>query len=412
MAKKVLRKILLAIVFIVGIPVVLLLLYVLFNLNLFHKTKKLSAAELNSYVGNLDSNSLDPYKFVADKFNDHSIVLIGENHKRKQDLEFFSKLIPYLYQTKKINIIGWEFGAHEYQKDADSVVTASEFDRKKAISIMRRTMYGWCWEEYLNIFKTVWQLNKSISPTEDKIRFLQLNKPYVPRYWESQDWKTRQQGRVRNFDNVLPGIVETEVIEKNKKILIYCGLHHSLTKFQTPKFFFTKDNEGRAGQRLYAKYPDKIFQIDLIAPYPPRWSMYYELRHQNINNVYKFVYPFEGVFNQIYDSIKRPFAIDSRNSYFRNTKDYNSFYEFDKWGGLKLKDFCDGAIMLQSFEKIEPVHSINDWVTTEEELSEVKSVLPENHASRIKTIPDLINYINPNSGINEIRKFHALKKFW
>src|SRR5204862_1319031 len=131
--------------------------------------------------------SSDPFKFVADKFDNHSVVFLGELHKRKQDLEFFSNLIPYLYQTKKINIIGWEFGAAEYQKDVDSVVTASEFDRKKAIAIMRNSMYYWCFEEYLDIFKTIWQLNKTITPAGEKIRFLQLNRPYNPKLLNSPD---------------------------------------------------------------------------------------------------------------------------------------------------------------------------------------------------------------------------------
>ena len=408
MLKKILKKLLLAILFIVGVPVVLLLLYVVFNLNLFHSTKKLSATELNNYVAHIDPVQSDPFKFVADKFDDHSVVFIGELHKRKQDLEFFSQLIPYLYQTKKINIIGWEFGAAEYQKDADSVVTASEFDRKKAISIMRRSMYYWPWEEYLNVFKTIWQLNKGISIADEKIKFLQLNTPFVPKLWNSLNKEVLLKERTKNFDNVLPGIVEKEVIQKNKKILIYCGLHHSMTRFKTPKAFFIKNNDLRAGQILYAKYPDKIFQIDLLSPFPERWTMYESLRHQDAG----MVYPFEAVFNQIYDTVKRPFAINSGDPFFANIKDYNSFYEFDKWGGVKLKDFCDGCIMLQSFDKIEPVHFINDWVTTEEELNEVKNILPDEDARRIKTIQDLINYINPNGDINGVKEFHALKKFW
>lgn len=404
---------LLAILFIVGIPVILLLLYVLFNLNLFHKTKKLSAAQLNSCVEHLDSNSLDPFKFVADKFNDHSVVFIGEMHRRKQDLDFFAQLIPYLYQTKKINIIGWEFGAQEYQKIADSVVTASEFDRSKAIAIMRSSKFNWPWEEYLNIFKTIWELNKTISNTNDKVRFLQLDEPFVPKIAYSTD-PVIQQKAVKSIDTELPGIIEREVLLKNKKALIYCGLSHSLTKFKTPIAFFLKD-KGRAGQGLYAKYPGQIFQIDLLSPFPYRWSQFYALRHNygfRSQEVSRFVYPFEGIFNQIYDTLKRPFAISSNGVHFSNIRDYNSFYAFDKWGGVKLKDFCDGCIMLESFDKIEPVHFIKDWVTTDEELNEVKNSLTEGNTKNIETITDLINYLNPNAAIKDMRQLHALKKFW
>lgn len=361
---------------------------------------------MQTYLQNLDTS--DAFKNVADKFDNHSVVFLGELHKRKQDLEFFRDLIPYLYQTKGINIIGWEFGAVDYQNVADSIVTAADFDRKKAITIMRKSNYYWCYEEYLDIFKTIWQLNKNILQADEKIKFLQLNKPYIPKRWNSPNQSVLLEERKKSFDNVLPEIVEKEVIQKNKKILIYCGLHHSLTKFKTPKFFFLKDN-GRAGQKLYAKYPDKIFQIDLIAPFPPRWLIYKELTNSKTIN---YVYPFDAVFNQLYDSLKRPFALNANETSFENLKDYNSFYAFDEFSGIKLKWFCDGAIMLTSFDKIEPVNVIPDWVTTAEELKEVKTVLPEEDAKQIKVTADLMKYINPEANRTEVKKFHSLKKFW
>ena len=407
--RKILRKAIKTALLFVAIVAGLLLLYILFNLNLFHRTKSLSQNEIKAYVQQIDTGSSDLLKFVADKFDNHSVVFLGELHKRKQDLEFFSNLIPYLYRTKNINIIGWEFGAAEYQKDADSVVTASGFDRKKAIAIMRNSKYYWCYEEYLDIFKTIWQINKNILQADEKIRFLQLDKPYIPKRWDSQNQSIRLEERKKSFDNILPDIVEKEVMQKNKKILIYCGWEHSLTKFKTPKFFFIKEKERRAGERLFNKYPNIVCQLWLVAPFPPRWWMYKELTN---SEDLKYVYPFEAVFNQLYDTLKRPFAVNSNNPAFANARDYNSFYAFDKFNGIRLRDFCDGCIMLNAFDKIEPVKLIPDWVTTEEELNEMKQVLPDSDAKNIKTIQDLTNYINPTGNINEIKNFHSLKKFW
>ena len=254
--KKIIKKTLKALLWLTGTILGILLLYILFNLNILYKTKPLTPEKRNSMVTAVIKDRTDPFRFIADKFDKHTVVFLGELHKRKQDLVFFNNLIPYLYREKKITIIGWGFGAAEYQLEADSVVTAYEFDRKKAIVIMRKSMYDWCYEEYLAIFNTIWQLNKSIPAGMEKIRFLQLNKPYNPRRLYSSDPGIRQEEAKRNFDNTLPGIVEKEVIQPNKKILIYCGLHHSLTKFRTPKFLFIKDN-GRAGQQFYEKYHKK-----------------------------------------------------------------------------------------------------------------------------------------------------------
>jgi len=95
---------------------------------------------------------------------------------------------------------------------ADSVVTASEFDRAKAIAIMRNSMYDWCFEDYLDVFKTIWQLNKTILQDSNKIKFLQLNKPFAPKRWNSLNDTVRLNERKTSFDNILPLIVEKEVI--------------------------------------------------------------------------------------------------------------------------------------------------------------------------------------------------------
>ncbi len=202
----------------------------------------------------------------------------------------------------------------------------------------------------------------------------------------------------------MPNIVENEVIEKKQKILIYCGLHHSLTKFHTPKLFFLKDF-GRGGQYLYKKYPDQVCQIDLLAPFPSRWALLSGSFDRGN------VYPFGGVFNQIYDSLKRPFAVSSDNPIFSNLKDYNSFYAFDSWRGVKLSDFCDGVIMIASFESIKPVHIIKDWVVDEKQLQELKDILPQRDANQINTINDLYRYIDPEASLNSIKAIHNLKKF-
>jgi len=405
--KKILKKIIKGTLVFCESIIGVILLYVLFNLNIFHKTKHLSHSEMQTYLLHIDN--LNPFKYVADKFDTHSVVFLGEQHKRKQDLDFFNELIPYLYQTKGIKIIGWEFGAANYQAQADSIVTASEFDRAKTIAIMRNTSYNWCYEEYLDVFKTIWQLNKTILQDSDKVKFLQLNKPYVPKRWDSMNDSIRLRERKTSFDNILPGIIEEEVILKNKKVLIYCGWTHSLTKFQTPKFFFFKEKEGRAGERLFNKYHNLVCQLWLVASFPPRWWQYKELI--NSKDV-KYVYPFDAVFNQLYDTLKRPFAVDADNSYFANLKDYNSFYAFDRWNGVKLKNFCDGCIMLNSFDKIEPVDVIPDWVTTNEELDEVKRILPEEDSKQIKTIRDLMNYINPSANQKNTKDLNSLKRFW
>ncbi len=331
-------------------------------------------------------------------------------HFRRQDVEFFNNLIPYLYHTKQIRKFGWEFGAMEFQNEVDSVVNANAFDRAKAIAIMRQSLYYWNFEEYLQVFKTIWEINSQCKNPEERIKFLQLNHTYVEKKFQSRDTAVSFPERVvKGFDRTLFNIVDTAVMQKNDKILIYCGLHHAFTRYRTPFLFFKKNGDIRGGEYLYNKYPDKVYMASFCFPSPNKWFL---LESAMSDGFPPFVYPFGGVFNQIYDKYQKPFAVDVSNPVFGNIKEYQSWYAFDALSGIQLKDFCDGYIVLNSFSEIEPVHYIEDWVTNEGDLSEVKNTLLPEYAATIKTKEDLLEYMQQQSGRVNIKQWHALPEFW
>ena len=407
--KKLLKFLLKSIAWLIAIIIFLIVFDLLFNVNYIHGYKTLDKKEINNYLEQLDSTKSDPYHFIADKFDTHNVVFVGEFHWHKQDATFINKLISYLYSTKKIRYFGWEFGAHEFQLQADSVVNAKEFDRKKAISIMRNSYYSWNFEEYLQIFKTIWEINNKCAYEKDRMKFLQLNSVYIEKDFQSKDTSIRFKAYRSGFDIVLPSIIDTAIMAKNEKILIYCGIHHAFTKYKTPLFLFVKPNDLRAGANLFKKYHDKIYMTALGSAVPDKWTF--------INNLLGkgpgFVFPFSGIFNQLYDTYKKPFAVDANNGIFGDIKDYKSWYAYDKWNGLKLKDWCDGYIVLNSFEEVEPVTLINDWVTNDIELNEIKTTLTPQNASLIKDIPEFKKFIEKEeTGRSNIKRWHSIKKFW
>lgn len=84
----------------------------------------LSNDDLRRYTSYIDATPSQPRQFVADKFDRYDVVLLGEMHWKKQDVDFVNQLIPYLYRTKGIRIFAWEFGAAELQGEADALVDA------------------------------------------------------------------------------------------------------------------------------------------------------------------------------------------------------------------------------------------------------------------------------------------------
>lgn len=367
---------------------VLALLYVGFDTPTTPRMRKLSNEELQTYTKYLDTSVSEPLQFVAEKFDRYDLVLLGEMHWKKQDTEFVNQLIPYLYRTKGIKILAWEFGASDLQSEADSIVQARTFDRKRAIAFMRRTYFAWNFEEYLDIFRTIWQINQTIPNGQEKFRFLQLG---------SDDEKMGQ-------------IVEREVLRVQKKALWYSGLHHAFTKYKQPLILFLKTGDIRGGQYLYLRFSERIYMIQLHLPFLDRLTIPKSFIPSVFGKQLTFVCPFGGVFEQTYQEYKKPFAVDAKSSPFGDLVDTHSYYSQDRWGGLKLREMCDGYIVLCPIDDMEPVSLVPDWVTNDPELEEVKSLLPPEDAARMKDVPALLKYIEGETGRTQVNEMKSLCK--
>ncbi|MCC7263385.1 MAG: ChaN family lipoprotein [Candidatus Latescibacteria bacterium] len=370
-----------------GVIVFLLVIYAIFNTPFAAKYKKPSDVEMHGYLDYLDTHVSDPLQFVGEKFDRYDVVLVGEMHRRKQDVEFVKTLIPYLYSQKGVTVIGWEFGASDFQSEVDSLVNAPEFDEKKAIELMRRSFWEWDFQQYLDIYRIVWELNKTIPPQKEKIRFLQLGSDFNERKLRSPDPAVSREEAQRYFyDRKMADIIEREVLLKGKKALWYSGLHHALTRYRQPGVFF-KHADLRGGNVLYDKYPSRVCLVTLHQPVLGRLALWGELFPLLRPFCWKLNYPWGGVIDKVYERRRHPFAFDTLDSPFGELEDNYSYYSLDRWGALKLKDFCDGYVVLCSFEEAEPVNPIRDWVTSPAELEEVKDRMSPEHAAEFHDIP-------------------------
>ena len=389
---------------------VLALLYVAFNTPMTSSVRKLSNAELQTYTKYLAASVSEPLPFVAEKFDRYDVVLLGEMHWKKQDVEFVNQLIPYLYRTKGIKILAWEFGASDFQSEADAIVQSPAFDRKRAIAFLRRSYFAWNFEEYLDIFHTIWQINQTIPNGQEKFRFLQLGSDYNPRKLYSPDAAVQRKARRRfAYDEKMGQIVEREVLQKQSKALWYSGMHHAFTKYKQPLLLFLKPRGVRGGEYLYRRYPQRIYMIPLHLPFLDRLTLPKYFMPSVFGKKFTFVCPFGAVFEQIYREYKRPFAVDAQSSVFGDLVDTHSYYSLDRWG-LQLRQMCDGYIVLCPIDAMEPVSLVPDWITNDTELEEVKSLLPPEDAARIKDVPALLKYIEGETQRSQVKEMRNLGK--
>ena len=124
---------------------------------------------------------------------------------------------------------------------------------------------------------------------------------------------------------------------------------------------------------------------------------------------FKFSYPFVGVIDKVYDHYKKPFAFDAHSSAFGELKDQYSYYSLDHFKGIKLKEFCDGYIVVCSFIEAEPVRPIKQWVTTKAEMDEIKERLIPEDADKIKDIDVFLRQLESDIPAT-VRSIHNVDK--
>lgn len=108
-------------------------------------TFQLSFAQQNlveESIEYLSQNSISPDDYIISTFKSRDVILLAEDHRVKENLEFLHSLVPKLYEVGVYNI-GMEFGASEDQSKLDSLVNALEYSEDLARQLMFNYNTGW-----------------------------------------------------------------------------------------------------------------------------------------------------------------------------------------------------------------------------------------------------------------------------
>ncbi len=301
---------------------------------------------LDGPIKYLQNKNISPQNYVLDKFTNADIILLAEDHRVKENLDFLGSLIPQLYK-KGIFTIGMEFGAYEDQNLLDSLVTAESYDENLARQLMFNYNPGWAFKEYMDIYKFAWAFNKTLKKNERKFKILNLSYKY--------DWTSFSGQRTPenmklvfyygNTEAFRFKILEKEIIKKKEKILILTGDVHAFTKYKFPYYDYTSPNFVRFdgnyfGNLIYDKYPKKVFSILLHKPF-----------YNYPNKKPLLVSPANGKIEQIMNHLSnQPIGFDLNNTPLGNLTD-SSYYSMG-YPNFRLSDFYDGYIFLKPIKKL------------------------------------------------------------
>ena len=197
--------------------------------------------------------------------------------------------------------------------------------------------------------KNVWEFNQTLDPDQTKFRVVLLGAEF--NRCEKNPFGDHDP------DVFMAYVFEKEIISKQEKALIYCGMHHAFTRY------IQSYNDDRMGNIIYRKYPEKTFTIFLHSPWVSDrgWN-----RRQ--------VKPVNGVIDSAMDLLNNiPIGFDVRNTIIGELRANNTYYAFG-YEDFKLEDFCDGYIFLLPFKQVEFV-SVDPNFYDEYNLNKVKEFM-------------------------------------
>jgi hypothetical protein len=265
-----------------GVAVVALFLF--FNpLQLFKGAGKgarrpqLPQSSLGQLVAFVKSHHQSPEDYIIGSFASHDLVFLGEFYKIRQNVQLVSSLIPRLYAAG-VCTLGIEYALSDDQAEIDSLLTAPAWNETKTRAIMFDWIVTWGFQEYVDIFKAAWQLNHRLSRRARPFRVIALS---VRQNWEylTSDTDARDPKVVASlFANGVPdahmaNVIEHELVAKEEKGLIYCGIPHAFTAHRSAEYEknaarWELSETRRAGSIVYAKIGTRAFSIALHAPWP------------------------------------------------------------------------------------------------------------------------------------------------
>ncbi len=323
--------------------------------------KQLTHSDYQYLTNWIKTNGMQPEDYVVSKFKQHDVVILGEIHKIKQYVEFVGDLIPILHKVG-INVLATEFARREDQNLIDKLLQADEYDEKLARQIQFNKNVNWSYQEYINIFKSAWQVNHNLTNGEKHFRILGINdSPNWSILKKEEDWNNnalRQAvwGKESGEDRWAKVVLDE--VARGEKVLLYCGSNHAFTKYLQPIYNHSTGDlkrfgTERTGNYLHKALGEKVFMIFFHAPMEAK-----------VGSEKPFVYPLNGLIDRMLlamPSTNRRIAFNTQHTPLGLLIDDRTIYSYG-YKDFRLELLCDGYICLVPITEFQEVHTINDFI--------------------------------------------------
>jgi hypothetical protein len=249
----------------------------------------LAAPSIQDLLDYWQTHGQGPLDYILETSREKKWIFLGEYHRIKHDVELVSALIPALHSTTAVRHLALEFLCADRSKEANALLTASEYDRRRTIDFFRRQFPSWSYEEYLGLFEAAWRSNQAYSAIRGPFRLVGLHpcpSYEVLHYSEDEEKRQREQGKRDGYDQFMAETLERVILQPEIPALIFTGIAHSTAKF-TEYRYGTDQPLPRMGNLVYREpYRDEMFFVALHAPF---WDSGSE----------RDIYPFDGELDRL-----------------------------------------------------------------------------------------------------------------
>lgn len=168
-----------------------------------------------------------------------------------------------------------EFANRKGQSLIDSLLTSPTYEETLTRQVTFNNSPDLAYREYRDIYEAAWTLNNSLPSGAPQFRIIGLNC--------SEDWSVMQTREDLQNDSLRRVVCEgcpggerkwgfaiLRQVWAGEKVLMYCGKHHTFTRYIQPIVdgngdFFNFMVEERAARYVWLRLGHKAFTVDFIA---------------------------------------------------------------------------------------------------------------------------------------------------
>jgi hypothetical protein len=242
----------------------------------------------------VDRQAKPAREYVVRLFDTYQVVILAEQHNIREHKTFVMDLMPRLYHEAGVRCIGWEFSPYTLNARLSGLINAPSYDEAAVLQFARDCAPNWNSQEHWNIIKAVWDLNVSLKPGEEKMRFIGLVHDYdrvkaavtlgakslhSPEFRASAEFKELVADSLK-YDTSMAQQTQEQILQKGQKGLLFVGLGHDWTQYQYPPEVCFGIARATMGALLKEKYPDRVFQVRLRCDSDPA-LMDAVMKHRN-----------------------------------------------------------------------------------------------------------------------------------